>query len=120
MRMAARPRRRVVADPDSTADMVKAGTYVATAGVSSTLTALFNRWRHGEEKRALAAELKSLGSEIASLRGDQALIHKDIETLVKALAKHENTNERIALLESSLKRVHERLDAFDPSGKRRK
>jgi len=113
-----------MADPDA---LLQTGAYVATAGVSSTLTTLFNRWRRREDKKLEAeqrkevtVELKALGDKIASLSGDQALIHRDIETLAKALSKHENTNERIALLESSLKRVHDRLDAVDPPGKRRK
>ncbi len=116
-----------MSDPDSTGTMLQTGAYVATAGLSSTLTTLFNRWRRREDQKAeheqrkeLAHELKALSEKISSLSGDQALIHRDIEMFAKLLAKHENTNERIALLESSMKRIHERLDVVDPSAKRRK
>lgn len=93
-------------DPDVTDMAVRTATHIAAGGGGAGLVAWLSRAFQAKESQAVATEL--------------ALLRSDVNHLSAAIAKHENVNERLALVESSLKAVHERLDSLDPKSKRRR
>lgn len=95
-----------MADPDATDQIIRAGTHLAAGGGGAGLVAWLSRLVQAKESQAITTEL--------------ALLRNDVNNLSKSIAKHENVNERLALVESSLKAVHERMDGLDPKSKRRR
>lgn len=71
-------------------------TTAGTAIGSSGLVAAFMRWVAGREAGQVATRL--------------AVIEEQLKTLTAALDRHGELGERVALLEQSVKAVHERLD----------
>lgn len=71
-------------------------TTAGTALGSSGLVAGFMRWIAGREAQEVATRL--------------AVMEEQLKTLVQALNKHGDLGERMALVEQSLKAVHDRMD----------
>jgi hypothetical protein len=93
-----------MSDPDSTDALMKAGTHILAGGGTGGLVAWASHWLKSKESQAMTTEL--------------ALLRNDVNGLSKSLEKHANVNERLALVESSLKALHNRMDDLDPKSKR--
>ena len=77
-------------------DLVKLGTHAATGMGGAGVVAAFMRWVAGRESQEVATRL--------------ALIEQKLDMLMKESAKHDGLSERVALMEASLRAVHDRLD----------
>lgn len=93
-----------MADPDMTDGLIRTGTHLVSGGGGAGLAVWLSRLFQAKESQAMATEL--------------ALLRNDVNGLTKALDKHANVNERLALVESSLKALHARMDDIEPSSKR--
>ena len=76
----------------------------AAAAFATALTTWASRFFKAREQQAVATEL--------------ALLRQELTALAKQIEKHENVNERLALVEASLKAMHERFDAVEKSRRR--
>jgi len=95
-----------MADLDTTDGLIRTGTHLVAGGGGAGLVAWLSRFFRAKEQQAVATEL--------------ALLRRDLEGLSKQLEKHENINERVALLEQSVKALHSRFDDVVRGARRRR
>lgn len=77
-------------------DLATIATHLGGAGGAAAIATALMRWLAGKEATEVATRL--------------ALLEAKLDEALKALSKHEAIGERVALLEQSVKAIHERLD----------
>jgi len=95
-----------MADSETIDGLIKASTHLGAGAGGAGIVAWLSRMFQARESQAVATEL--------------ALLRNDVTTLAKALERHEALGERVALLEASLRALHERFDSFDQKSRRRR